>query len=234
MFDEEIEKIVLYYMIFEEAEFEIDEKDFVSDRNKKIIMAMKQLKAEKSEVSILGIAGKIRGNNGQIIQYLSDLGQYIFGISAETAYKRLIEYSKKRKVYDLFEAMKVNVRDAENIDSLIEETVKYLNEIEERSEKSRTFLEQVISTMAEIENNYNQRADFSLYMGLLDLDNILLGLHKQELTIIGARPRCGKNDNGFANCRTYSKKRCKCGDCKFGNGRNAVDSKDDSENRTSE
>ena len=192
MFDEEIEKVVLYYMIFERAEFDLEEKDFVGYRNKKIIVAINKLRAEKEEISILGIAGKIRGNNGQIIEYISDLGQYIFGISVETAYKRLIEYSKKREVYDLIEATKMEVMNAEDIDNLMEKLVKELKQIEERGEKGGTFLEQVIGTMKEIENNYKKRADFSLYMGLLDLDNIMLGLHKQELTIIGARPGMGK------------------------------------------
>lgn len=192
MFDEEIEKVVLFYMIFEQADFNVDEKDFVSDRNKKIIEAINQLKVEKSEISILSIAGKIRGNNTQIIEYISELGEYIFGMSADIAYNKLIEYSKKRRVYELMEASKIDVINAEDMDNLIEKMVKQLNEIEERSEKSKSFLEQVINTMGEIERNYNQRSDFSLYMGLLDLDNILLGLHKQELTIIGARPGVGK------------------------------------------
>lgn len=192
MFDEEIEKAVLFYMIFEKVDFNVDEKDFVDDRNKKIIVAINQLKAEKSEISILSIARKIRGNNTQIMQYISDLGEYIFGISADTAYSKMIEYSKKRSVCELMEKVKGEVINAENMDNLIEKTIKQLTKIEQQSEKNKTFLEQVINTMGEIENNYNQRSDFSLYTGLLDLDNILLGLHKQELTIIGARPGVGK------------------------------------------
>lgn len=192
MFDEEIEKIVLFYMIFEQAEFEVNERDFVNDRNKKIINAINQLKAEKSEISMLGIAEKIQGNYGQIIQYIADLGNYIFGMSAETAYNKLIEYSKKRKVYELIEMTKTEVLEVEDIGNLIEKAIKQLNEIGERSKKDKMFWEQVISTMGEIERNYNQRSDFSLYMGLLDLDNLLLGLHKQELTVIGARPGVGK------------------------------------------
>lgn len=223
MFDEEIEKVVLYYMIFERAEFDLEEKDFVGYINKKIIVAINKLRAEKEEISILGIAGKIRGNNGQIIEYISDLGQYIFGISVETAYKRLIEYSKKREVYDLIEATKMEVMNAEDIDNLMEKLVKELKQIEERGEKGGTFLEQVIGTMKEIENNYKKRADFSLYMGLLDLDNMLLGLHKQELTIIGARPRSGKDDAGVADCGAYSEEGTECGDCEFGDVGNAID-----------
>ena len=192
MFDEEIEKAVLFYMIFEQMDFNVNEKDFVSDRNRKIIVAINQLKTEKGEISILSIAEKIRGNNAQIIQYISDLGEYVFGMSADIAYNKLIEYSKKRRFCELMERAKGTVIDTENMDNLIEKTIKQLTQIEGREESSKTFLEQVIKTMGEIENNYKQRSDFSLYMGLLDLDNILLGLHRQELTIIGARPGVGK------------------------------------------
>lgn len=234
MFDEEIERAVLFYMIFEQMDFDVNEKDFVSDRNKKIIVAINQLKTEKKEVSILSIAGKIAGNRGQIIEYISNLGEYIFGMSAEMAYNRLIENSKKRRFCEWLERLKGEVKNAENMDNLIEKAVKGLNEIEVRNEKEKTFLEQVISTMGEIENNYKQRSDFSLYMGLLDLDNILLGLHKQELTIIGARPRRGENDDGFADCGAYCKEGIECGNCKYGDVRNAIDSKDDSKDRTGE
>lgn len=204
MFDEEIEKIVLFYMIFKQVDFDVDANDFVNERNKKIIVAINELKVEEEEISILGIAGKIKGNNTPIIQYIADLGEYIFGMSADTAYKKLIEYSKKRKIYELMEKRKADILSAENMDNLIEKIIKELTEIEKRSEKSRTFLEQVINTMGEIEDNYNRRSDFSLYTGLLDLDNILLGLHKQELTIIGARPRYWEDNIGFADCGAYS------------------------------
>ena len=47
MYDEEIEKAMLYYLIFEQEEYLLDEEDFTSERNKKIIKAINELKAEK-------------------------------------------------------------------------------------------------------------------------------------------------------------------------------------------
>ena len=43
--------------------------------------------------------------------------------------------------------------------------------------------------MGQIEQNTLKGTDYSLYTGITDLDNITCGLHRQELTIIGARPR---------------------------------------------
>ena len=59
MFDEEIEKAILYYIIFENEEFKLDEKDFVNNDNKKIIKAINDLKARKEDVSILTVKNKI-------------------------------------------------------------------------------------------------------------------------------------------------------------------------------
>lgn len=47
MYDDELEKAMLYYLIFEQEEYILDENDFVSERNKKIIKAINELKAEK-------------------------------------------------------------------------------------------------------------------------------------------------------------------------------------------
>ena len=49
-----------------------------------------------------------------------------------------------------------------------------------------------MNTVSALEENYNNKNDYSLYTGLMDLDNKICGLHNQELTIIGARPGVGK------------------------------------------
>lgn len=64
-------------------------------------------------------------------------------------------------------------------------------------------MEQIVDTATEIEKNYNKRNDYSLYTGIYDLDDLTCGLHNKELTIIGARPRCWKNNINIANSRKY-------------------------------
>lgn len=205
MYDEEIEKAVLFYMIFEKENFALDEKDFVNVRNKKVITAINALKAEKSEISLINIVNKINGNNKQILEYLSSLNEYIFGSSAMTSYNKLIEYSKKRQLYELIAKMEKEIPEAgsETADVTIAKIVKDLNTIQQRNEKVMTFEEQVLKAMQDIEKNYNKKSDYSLYTGLIDLDKMMLGLHNQELTVIGARPRCGKNNISITNCRTH-------------------------------
>lgn len=189
MWDEEIEKAMLYYIIFEKEDYLLDEKDFVNERNKKIIRAVNELKAEKKEVSIMSIKSKIRANGKQVLDYLTTLGEYIRTTSAKEVYTRLIEMSKKRKLLRVLEIEKQNIVDCENVDILAEKIVKDINKIEQINEKEKTFIEQVVNVISKIEENTLKGTDYSLYTGITDLDNMMCGLHRQELTIIGARPR---------------------------------------------
>lgn len=189
MWDEEIEKAMLYYIVFEKEDYLLDEEDFVNERNKKIIKAINELKAEKQDVSMISIKSKIKANGKQVLDYLATLGEYIRTTSAEEVYTRLIEMSKKRKLLRLLETEKENITDCENIDILAEKIIKDINKIEQINEKEKTFLQQVVDVMGQIEQNTLKGTDYSLYTGITDLDNITCGLHRQELTIIGARPR---------------------------------------------
>lgn len=192
MWDEEVEKAMLYYIIFEKEDYLLDEEDFVNERNKKIIKAINELKAEKQEVSMMSIKSKIKANGKQVLDYLAVLGDYIRTSTADNIYARLIELSKKRKLLRLLEIEKENVTDCDNVDILAEKIIKEINKIEQINEKEKTFLQQVVDVMGQIEENTLKGTDYSLYTGITDLDNIMCGLHRQELTIIGARPGVGK------------------------------------------
>ena len=192
MWDEELEKAMLFYLVFEKEEYLLDEEDFVNERNKKIIKAINELKAEEKEITIMAIKNKIRANGKQVLDYLITLGEYIRTTSAEEVYARLIELSKKRKLLRLLETEREEIINCENIEIQAEKMIKDINKIEQLNEKEKTFLQQVVDVMGKIENNTLKGTDYSLYTGITDLDNIMCGLHKQELTIIGARPGVGK------------------------------------------
>ena len=192
MYDEEIEKAVLYYIIFKNEELDIEESDFINMKNKLIAKAIEELKLEKEDISILSVQSKIKGNQKQILEYISNLGNNIYGIRVEGCYNRLKELSKKRKVFELAQSILANVTEEENIDIYIQDCIDKLNNIEKINTKEKTFIEQIAETTSEIEKNYNNRNDYSLYTGIFDLDKLTCGLHNQELTIIGARPGMGK------------------------------------------
>lgn len=192
MYDEDIERAMLYYIIFEKVEYCLDENDFVNDRNKKIIIAINELKAEKKEVSMLSIKSKINANGKQVLEYISNLGQYVSTSDVDSVYNELISLSKKRKMFKLLQTKMLEIAECENIDILSQEVVKEINKIEQINEKEKTFFEKVFDTMTKMEEDSFKSNDYSLYTGIQDLDKLTCGLHNQELTIIGARPGVGK------------------------------------------
>lgn len=192
MSDEELEKAMLYYLIYEQEDYVLDEADFAFERNKRIIKAINELKAEKKEISIISLQSRISANNKQVIEYLTSLSEYVYATTADYIYNQVIELSKKRKLMELLQKSITELMEAENIDIFMQDKIKQINKIAEINEKEQTFVEQVVETSTEIEKNTLQKPDYTLYTGITDLDKMICGLHRQELTIIGARPGVGK------------------------------------------
>lgn len=191
MYDEEIEKAVLYYIIFQNEQFSLTEADFVNVIHRKIIKAINELKVRKEEVSLLAISTMIKDEK-DIISYLGALDDYIATSTADTVYEILKKYTKKRQAFRLSRKIQETVGTAENIDIYIEKIIKNLQNIEYQTEKQTDFKEQVMKTIQNIEKNINKTEDRSLYTGYFDLDSLTDGLHNGEFTVIGARPGVGK------------------------------------------
>ena len=205
MYDEELEKVMLYYLIFEKEDYLLDEADFVNDRNKKVIRAINELKVNKQEISMLAVQSKIKANSSQVLSYLSTLCDYAIGTDPQKCYEQLTKLSRKRKIQSLVNEVLKKINEGEDIDILSQQLIKKINDLESTEEKEKTFIEQVAETNKVIEDNYTNKKDYSLYTDMLDLDGLTCGLHKEELTIVGARPRNGKNNI----CFTDSRKHCK-------------------------
>lgn len=191
MQDEEIEKAMLYYLIFENYECELIDADFTTRLNKKIFKAIQNLKQAKEEITILTVKNKLTDEKN-ILSYLATLSENIYSTTAESVYKKLIQLTKKRQMQTLLNESVTKIKDAENIDIDIEKVIKELNKIEDREIKEESLKEQIIDTLDMIEKNMKNKNDYSLYTGMLDLDQLTCGLHNEELTIIGARPGMGK------------------------------------------
>lgn len=194
MYDEEIEKTILYYLIFENEELNLNEKDFFLQKHKQIFKAIKELKEEKEDLTILSVKQKIKGNGKEIIEYIANLANNVFGTSVEYAYKQLKRLSKKRELARISEEMKKEVKDEEEIEIYIEKLVKKLTDLNAEGEKELTFLDMVCKTSDVIQEKIEKGSKYeNKYLtGIFDLDKVTNGLQPQELTIIGARPGVGK------------------------------------------
>lgn len=199
MFDEEIEKAILYYVIFEKENLELTEEDFMIENHKKIIKVINNLKIKKQEISLLTIQEQIKDKN--ILKYMANLGEFVHKTSFETAYEILKKYTKQRQVFGLGKKIQLEIKEEDNIDIYIEKIIDQLQKIEFQTNKEETFMESVVKTVEQIEEKMNRQEDYSFYTGFFDLDRLTDGLHEGELTIIGARPRSWKNYILFANSK---------------------------------
>lgn len=194
MIDEDIERAILFYMIFENEEFDVTEKDFVNKENKKIIKAIKTLKSQKEEMSMLTIKNKINSHDPKILKYISNLGEYVYKTNPQSAYKILKDNTKKRELFKLSREVREKIQNEVEIDIYIEKLITELQKIEAQTQKEELFIDLVSKTAKQIEENITQKKKCDYYTGFFDLDALTDGLHAGELTIIGARPRSRKND----------------------------------------
>lgn len=205
MYDEEVEKAVLYYIIFQNADYQIDESDFVNGRNIRIAKAIIQLRKEKKEISMLNVQSLIKANQTEVLQYLAKLGDNVYGANEDNTYTKLIRLSEKRKLFNLLQKAIGEIQN-EEADIYSQKLIKQLNEITQREEKEKTFTEKIAEATIDLEKKYNNQSDYSLYTGLYDLDDMTCGLHNQELTIIGARPGVGKTTLALQLAENIAKK----------------------------
>lgn len=194
MYDEEIERAVLFYLIFGEQEAVLSAEDFLIPTHKKIIEAINILKARKEEITILTVRNAADENSQDLLLYLAKLGDYISHTSFNTAYKLLKRYTKKRQILELCKNTIIQIEQQEDPDVFIEKKIAELQNIEFQTQEDNSFVQQVADAVGEIEKNLNVKKNYDLYTGIFDLDGLTDGLHNGELTIIGARPRRWQNN----------------------------------------
>ena len=194
MYDEEIEKAVLFYIIFDNAQYQISEDDFVNAMNKRIAIAINELRRLKENVSMISIQSRCKENQNEVLAYISKIGDTVIrGLNnPDELYSKLIKLTQKRKIFMLAKKMQVEILEQEEADIYGQKVIDEINKITSREDKEKTFVQKIADATIEIENNWKNQSDYSLYTGIYDLDSMICGLHKQELTIIGARPGVGK------------------------------------------
>lgn len=198
------ESIIACLSVFEDCnryikKIEID--DFFIELNQQIMQLIKELYENSSPINLVTIKEKAKDkklNATNIFNYLITISENVI-TSAEIDYyiKILKNYSIKRKLLKATKAINDKVFltevdiDAEELKKeCINEIVNIKTQITELKDSDMTSVMNIV--INDIEDRYKNRDNHIYETGFFDLDKATNGLHKQELTIIAARPGVGK------------------------------------------
>jgi replicative DNA helicase len=110
--------------------------------------------------------------------------------------RELKVYSTKRQILKQIQELETLVYESEHDlpEDLKNEAIEILAKVEtpEIEIKVRELSDLMNDTLTEIESQYNGTEEQKLLTGFKQLDNVTAGFHKQELTILAARPGIGK------------------------------------------
>ncbi len=219
LYSEDVEQSILgCLLVFKESIKNIkliDEEDFFNEKNKKIFNLIKELADNNKPIEILSVKELAKSkemNEKNIFSYLIELTDKVV-TSANLDYyiNQLKNYSTRRAVVQ---------KSVENINNMYQigadveseeikkNTIKSISDIKTATViKDEMEMVQLISeTMEDIDKKYNKRDDLKYHTGFFELDKVTDGLHEQELTLIAARPGCGKTALALNIAKNISKK----------------------------
>lgn len=198
------ESIIACLSVFEDCKKyikTIETDDFYLEKNKIVMQLLKELDKEESPIDLVTIKEKAKNKklkSVEIFNYLAEISENVI-TSAEIDYyiKILKSYSVKRKILQATKKINDKVflaetdKDAEELKKeCINEIVNIKTQTQELKESDMFSVMNIV--VDDIENRYNNRDNHTYDTGFFDLDKATNGLHKQELTIIAARPGVGK------------------------------------------
>ena len=174
----------------------LSEDDFIDGTNKRLLTTMQQLESKKEEINLFTVHNKSKIS-------ISDISK-ITGTIATTAYiesniKLLRDKTNRRKLVMKANKILEMVRDnTKDIGDIKNDALREIQELEEVvDEEVVTMGQAMIETREVLNNRYKDKDDRGYYTGLDKLDEYLVGLHREELTTIGARPGVGKTILGM-------------------------------------
>lgn len=205
LYNEDAEQSILGIMMVDNHKassisYLLDVSDFFTEGNRLLFNAIIELVSKDKPADIVSVSEKLKFEN-----HLEEVGgrDYINLLASNVIttanYKQLckiiIKYSKKRKLIYLLDKTKEQLEKGEDIDNAIEhiKTQSELLMLNKTDNNLTSILTGVTEVMDEIDTVLSSETKtFGLSTGFKKIDNVLSGLCKSKLYILGARPRVGK------------------------------------------
>lgn len=205
LYNEDAEQSILGIMMVDNHKassisYLLDVSDFFIEGNRLLFSSIVELVSKYKPADIVSVSEKLKFEN-----HLEKVGgrDYINLLASNVIttanYKQLckiiIKYSKKRKLIYLLDKTKEQLEKGEDIDNAIEhiKTQSELLMLNKTDNNLTSILTGVTEVMDEIDTVLSSETKtFGLSTGFKKIDNVLSGLCKSKLYILGARPRVGK------------------------------------------
>lgn len=178
----------------------LDASDFFTECNRLIFNSIVELISKDKPADIVSVSEKLKFENKldeaggrDYINLLAD--NVITTANYKQLCKIIIKYSKKRKLLYLLDKTKEQIDKGEDVDNAIEhiKTQSELLMLNKTDNNLTSILTGVTEVMDEIDTVLSSETKtFGLSTGFKKIDNVLSGLCKSKLYILGARPRVGK------------------------------------------
>ena len=174
----------------------LKEDDFLDVTSRKLLVAMKDLKARNLDISIFSLQEKTKIEISTIASITSIIATTA---TIESDCKILKDRSNRRKLKqkaNLILEMANNME--KEIGEIKNDALREIQELEEViDEEVITLRQAMLETSTLLEERHKNKGDKSYYTGITKLDISTAGLHREELTTIGARPGVGKTIIGM-------------------------------------
>ena len=211
LYDINLEKCILGCYIVEcgESIVKLESEDFYDPSHKEIFNTIKSLWNSKSPVDMVTVSMNVKGvaNPGQYVANLIGLVKTIAPLE-DHYIPALKNLSRKRSLLKSAEIIQQDIINSQkDATTLKSDALKLISDISIEETTKFDISMTLLDVIYELELQAKQGNNDKLYTGFKQLDLILAGFHKQEFTLLAARPGEGKTALSINNIALNMAKR---------------------------
>lgn len=174
----------------------LNKEDFLDERCQALFNTMSQLKKRRQDITLSQLQSKTGVTVSEIINITNTVATTL---SIDSDVKLLKDRSNRRLLKQKAHLiLKMADDETKDMSEIKNDALREIQELEEvTNEEIVTLSEAMFETAELLEKRYKNKGDKGYYTGISSIDKFMGGLHRQELTTIGARPGVGKTMLGM-------------------------------------